>query len=115
MSPELPSRGEIWMVDLNPTRGHEQAGVRPALVVSADTFNHGPAGLVVVLPITSRDKGIVLHVPVIPPEGGLTLPSYIKIEDLRSVARERLLRRLGQVSVATMARTADRLRVLLDI
>ncbi len=115
MSPELPSRGEIWMVDLNPTRSHEQAGVRPALVVSADTFNHGPAGLVVVLPITSRDKGIVLHVPVTSPEGGLTLPSYIKIEDLRSVARERLLRRLGQVSVATMARIADRLRVLLDI
>lgn len=115
MSPELPSRGEIWMVDLNPTRGHEQAGVRPALVVSADTFNHGPAGLVVVLPITSRDKGIVLHVPVTPPEGGLTFPSYIKIEDLRSVARERLLRRLGQVSVATMARIADHLRVLLDI
>ncbi len=115
MSLELPSRGEIWMVDLNPTRGHEQARVRPALVVSADTFNHGPAGLVVVLPITSRDKGIVLHVPVTPPEGGLALPSYIKIEDLRSVARERLLRRLGQVSVATMARMADRLRVLLDI
>ena len=54
MTTQLPSRGEIWMVDLNPTRGHEQAGVRPALVVSVDTFNHGPAGLAVVLPVTSR-------------------------------------------------------------
>ena len=115
MSPQLPSRGEIWMVDLNPTRGHEQAGIRPAVVVSADTFNHGPAGLVVVLPITSRDKGIVLHVPVAPPEGGLTLPSYVKTEDVRSVARERLTRRLGQVSAATMVRIVDHLRILLDI
>jgi mRNA interferase MazF len=115
MSPQLPSRGEIWTVDLNPTRGHEQAGVRPALVVSADTFNHGPSGLAVVLPITSRDKGIALHVPVAPPEGGLSMRSFIKTEDVRSVARERLTRRLGQVTAATMTQVADRLRILLDI
>ncbi len=115
MSPELPSRGEIWMVDLNPTRGHEQAGIRPALVVSADTFNHGPAGLAVVLPITSRDRRIALHIPVTPPEGGLTMPSFIKTEDVRSVARERLIRQLGRVTSATMAQVADRLQILLDI
>jgi len=50
----LPSRGDVWLIDLNPTRGHEQAGVRPALVLSEDTFNHGPAGLSVLLPI---DRG----------------------------------------------------------
>ncbi len=90
MTPPLPSRGEIWMVNLSPTVGREQSGVRPALVVSVDTFNHGPAGLVVLLPVTSRDKGIVLHVPVVPPEGGLGMRSYIKTEDVRSVAVERL-------------------------
>jgi mRNA interferase MazF len=111
----LPSRGEIWMVDLNPTRGHEQAGVRPALVVSVDTFNHGPAGLAVVLPVTSREKGIPLHVPVDPPEGGLSMRSFVKTEDVRSVAVERLNRRLGSVSDATMAQVADRLRILLDL
>jgi len=46
-----PSRGEVWLVDLNPARGHEQAGIRPGLVVSVDPFNHGPAGLVVLLPV----------------------------------------------------------------
>lgn len=64
-----PSRGEIWLVDLNPTRGHELAGIRPALVVSVDLFNHGPAGLVVVLPLTTRLKGIPFHVEVAPPKG----------------------------------------------
>jgi mRNA interferase MazF len=115
MTRQLPSRGEIWMVDLNPTRGHEQAGVRPALVASVDTFNHGPAGLAVVLPVTSREKGIPLHVPVDAPEGGLTMRSFVKTEDVRSVAIERLTRRLGKVADATMARVVDRLRILLDL
>lgn len=65
MTTQLPSRGEMWMVDLNPTRAHERSGVRPALVVSVDTFNHGPAGLAVVLPVTSRQKGIPLHVAAV--------------------------------------------------
>jgi mRNA interferase MazF len=115
MTTQLPSRGEIWLVDLNPTRGHEQSGVRPALVVSVDTFNHGPAGLAVVLPVTSRGKGIALHVSVDPPEAGLTMRSFVKTEDVRSVAVERLTRRLGQVSRATMDQVEDRLRILLDL
>jgi mRNA interferase MazF len=41
-----PNRGEVWLVDLNPIRGREQAGRRPALVVSVDEFNNGPADLV---------------------------------------------------------------------
>ncbi|NCR44934.1 MAG: type II toxin-antitoxin system PemK/MazF family toxin, partial [Microcystis aeruginosa SX13-01] len=52
------TRGEIWLADLNPVRGHEQAGKRPCLVISADLFNQGASGLVVVLPVTSKDKGI---------------------------------------------------------
>jgi mRNA interferase MazF len=115
MTTKLPSRGEIWTVDLNPTRGHEQAGVRPALVVSVDTFNHGPAGLAVVVPVTSRAKGIPLHISVDPPEAGLTMRSFIKTEDVRSAAVERLTRRLGQVTDATMAQVEDRLRILLDL
>jgi mRNA interferase MazF len=103
------------LVDLNLTRGHEQSGVRPALVVSVDTFNHGPAGLAVVLPVTSRGKGIALHVSVDPPEAGLTMRSFIKAEDVRSPAVERLTRRLGQVSRATLEQVEDRLRILLDL
>jgi mRNA interferase MazF len=48
-----------WTIDEHsPTQGREQAGSRPALVISVDQFNHGPSELVVVLPITSRRKGI---------------------------------------------------------
>lgn len=110
-----PSLGDIWFVDLNPTRGREQSGQRPALIVSVDAFNHGPADLIVVLPITTKDKHVPFHVPVDPPEGGLTQRSHIKCEDVRSVSKDRLIRRAGKVSSGTIAATQDRLRILFDL
>ncbi len=110
-----PLRGEIWMIDLDPTRGHEQAGKRPALIVSDDVFNSGPAGLVIVLPLTTKSKGVRSHVAVQPPEGGLRKPSFIKCEDVRSVAVERLGKRIGTVSPLTMEAVALRLRILMDL
>lgn len=115
MTVTQPSRGEVWLVNLDPVRGHEQAGTRPALVVSVDRFNHGAAGLVVVLPITSRAKGVPLHVAVSPPEGGLTSLSFVKCEDIRSVSTDRLVRRLGSVEPSTIATVDDRLRILMDL
>lgn len=115
MTPPQPSRGEIWMVDLDPSKGHEQAGRRPGLVVSVDLFNQGPAELVVVIPITSRRKDIPFHVPVQPPEGGLRKTSYLKCEDIRSLSTARLANRLGRVSRETMAQVEDRLRILIGL
>ena len=111
----MPARGDIWLVDLHPTRDPEQAGRRPALVVSTNALNQGPAGLVVVLPITTTERRIPLHVPVLPPEGNLLRPSYVKCEDIRSITVERLVERWGAVSNATLAVVADRLRILLDL
>lgn len=110
-----PARGEVWYADLNPVRGHEQAGRRPTLVVSADIFNAGPAGLVVVLPLTTRDRGIPLHVSIEPPEGGLKARSFVKCEDIRSIDQRRLTERLGAVSGATMSEIEHRLRALLEL
>ncbi len=110
-----PARGEIWMVDLNPTCGREQAGRRPAMILSADLFNRGPADLVVLLPITSKFKGIPLHVLVRPPEGGVKTQSYIKCEDIRSVSKQRLTRRWGRVSPNTMQAVEDKIAILLDL
>jgi mRNA interferase MazF len=87
MSLPKPSRGEVWFLNLDSTQDREQAGSRPARVISVDAFNHGPADLVVVLPVTSKAKGIPFHVAVTPPEGGLRQPSFIKCEDVRSVSR----------------------------
>lgn len=110
-----PSRGEIWLVDLSPVRGHEPAGRRPGLVISVDPFNHGPADLVVIIPVTTKAKGIPFHVEVHPPEGGLDHPSFVKCEDVRSMSKERLLQRLGRISRGTLEEVEDRLRILLGL
>lgn len=115
MSSPKPTRGEIWFLNLDPTQGREQAGSRPALVVSVDPFNHGPADLVVVLPVTTVAKGIPFHVPVQPPEAGLRQLSFVKCEDIRSVSRARLRDRWGSVRAETMAAVEDRLRILLGL
>jgi len=103
-----PSRGDIWLADLNPTRGHERAGQRPVLVISEDIFNKGLAGLVIVLPITSTYRGVPSQVPIKPPEGGAKNPCVILCEAVRSIAKERLVRRWGKVSALTLAAVEDR-------
>ncbi len=115
MSASEPNRGDVWTINLDPTVGREQAGTRPALVVSVDKFNHGPADLVVVLPITSRNKNQPVHVPVKPPEGGLSMLSFIKCDDIRSVSKQRLKEFYGTVSAHTMAEVETRIRILLNL
>jgi mRNA interferase MazF len=110
-----PARKEVWLVTLDPTLGREQAGRRPALVVSDDAFNQGFAELVFVIPITSKNKNIRSHVPLSPPEGGLNMESFIMCEAMRSVSKQRLVKRLGTVSPTTMQEVEDRLRILLDL
>lgn len=112
----LPSRGEIWLADLNPTQGHEQAGRRPVLVVSTTSFSQGPARLVIVLPVTSTDRNIPAHIAVDPPEGGLSVPSFILCDAIRSIARSHLgPSAWGTVSTKTMKRVEEYLRLLLEL
>ena len=81
-------------------------------MISVDLFNQGPADLVVVLPITSKAKGVPLHVEIAPPEGGVRAPSYIKCEDIRSASKGRLGKFLGRVSPDTLHEVEDRLAIL---
>jgi mRNA interferase MazF len=111
----VPARGEIWLANFSPTKGHEQAGTRPALVVSANALNNGPAELVVVLPLTTRDRRVPLHVPIEPPNGGVTELSFIMCEMIRSISTGRLIRLLGTVDQPAMRVVEDRLRILQDL
>ena len=115
MSERQAARGEIWDLDFNPTRGREQAGHRPALIVSVELFNRGPAGLVVAIPLTRTERHIRWHVRVEPPEGGLTDVSHIKCEDVRSVSKQRLTRYRGRVTSRTMREVEDRMRILMGL
>ena len=111
----LPERGDIWLADLDPTRGREQAGRRPVLIVSVAAFNQSKAGLAVVIPLTSTARGIPWHVCVTPPDGGLKNTSFLMCEAIRSISLERLLKRWGPVSLPVCEEVEDRLRILLDL
>jgi mRNA interferase MazF len=109
------SRGEVWLADLGTGRGHEQSGQRPVLVVSDDTFNQGPAGLVMVIPLTSKVKKSK-NIPVGPPEGGLKTPSVLLCDQLRAVSKDRLgTAAWGSVSATTLASVETALRMLLGV
>jgi mRNA interferase MazF len=112
----LPARGEVWLADLDPTRGHEQAGTRPVLVVSSNRFNRSPARLVFVAPLTRIDRRVPFHVPIHPPEGGVRAPSFILCDAVRSISTDRFSGQAwGAISKVTLTIVEDRLRVLLDL
>jgi mRNA interferase MazF len=110
-----PAYGEVWFADLDPIVGHEQAREHPVLILSINSFNQSPAGLVVILPITTRLRGIPWHVSMLPPEGGLTRPSVVLCEALRSVSQQRLQHRMGTAAPATLQAVQDRLRILMNL
>src|SRR5207247_970380 len=114
-----PCRGEIWLTDLGAGRGHEQFGQRPALVVSDDAFNSSLAGLVMVIPLTSKiakSRNIPAHIPIMPSEGGVKTASVLLCDQLRTISKDRLGRKpWGAVLAPTMARVDQVLRILLRL
>ena len=90
-------RGEVWWADLNPVRGHEQAGVRPVLVISHDIFNHR-SGTVIALAITSEPPtaGFPLTMEIV--TAALPKRSWVKISQVRTLSIERLSTRLGVIT-----------------
>jgi mRNA interferase MazF len=110
-----PRRGDVWQATLDPTVGHEQAGFRPVLVLSEDAFNASPAGLVTILPITSKARVLRTRVTISPPDGGLKLTSYVVCEQPRTISSRRLVKRVGAVARPTLAAVEDIVRVLLGL
>ena len=97
-----PMAGEIWDLQFTPHVGREQAGFRPAMVISNDYYNLTPNGLIIVVPITATDRGIRYHVRLEPPEGGLTKPSVLMCDQVRVQSTHRFIRLKGTVSPATL-------------
>jgi len=107
-----PLRCEVWDFRLDPTVGHEQGGTRPCLVVSNNLLNESRAGVVFVVPLSSKTRAIPSHILVDPPEGGLIYPSDIMCEHVRSVSTERLKQYRGDINRDTMLSVETVLRRL---
>lgn len=105
-------RGEVRWADLNPTRGHEQSGRRPVLVLSADVFNER-SGTVIAVALTTQPPraGFPLTLEVGPTQ--LPKPSWIKISQIRTLSVHRIGRKLGAVSPEEVARVVEGLNEIL--
>lgn len=83
---------QLWWVDLGNPIGHEQGGLRPGLVVSSVTHLRFPIGMALVVPLTTRDRGLDHHVRIDSREAGLNRPGWARTEDIRAVSTERFTR-----------------------
>ncbi|SFS07743.1 mRNA interferase MazF [Agrococcus baldri] len=94
--------GTVLWVALDPVRGGEQGGHRPVLVVSSTGYLDAVTTLVVVLRITSVDRGWPNHIPVDGPSG-LGAPSWIMTEQPRTLSRDRITGIAGSVTADCLA------------
>ncbi|WP_058234737.1 type II toxin-antitoxin system PemK/MazF family toxin [Devriesea agamarum] len=100
-------RGTLVWADLNPVRGREQAGRRPALVISSNLYLEQADTLAIILPATSKNRGWPNHVLLRGPYLNVKQPTYAMTEQPRTVTRDRFLGTIGVVDDETM-RNIDR-------
>ena len=107
-----PHRGEVFLVSFDPTMGAEIQKTRPALIIQNDIGNRN-SPLTIVAAITSHHGGVVRphQVLITAPEGGLQVDSTVLLNQMRSVDKQRLMRRLGALRAETMAKV-DRALVI---
>ncbi len=105
-------RGEVRWADLNPTRGKEQSGQRPVLILSHDVFNER-SGTVIAVALTSQPQraGFPLTLELTTPR--LPKRSWVKISQIRTLATERIGNRLGRASPEELAQVLEGLNEIL--
>ena len=105
-------RGEIRWADLNPTRGHEQAGLRPVLILSHDIFNER-SGTVIAVAITSGVQKAGFPLTLELKTGDLPKQSWVKISQIRTLSVERIGRLVGRVSHEELSQVIDGLNEII--
>ena len=107
-----PKRGEVLRVRFDPTEGSEQAGERPALVLSPDLINER-APIILVAPFTTRktERVYAFEALIEPPEGGLTQRSKVMLLHVRGIDKARITGSYGTLSEEAMEGVEEALRI----
>lgn len=109
-------RGTVVLVELDPTVGHEQRGMRPCIAVSDPTVNADQRfPLIAVVPVTGTRGEGALYPALLPGASGLTKASYALIDHLRSLDKRRIRRIFGQLSARELATIDDGLELFLGL
>jgi mRNA interferase MazF len=107
-------RGEIRWADLNPTRGHEQAGRRPVLILSHDVFN-ARSGTVIAVALTSQPQKAGFPLTHEISAGGLSKPTWAKISQIRTLSVERIGKLLASVASMEVDKIVEGLNEILGM
>jgi mRNA interferase MazF len=105
-------RGEIRWANLNPTRGHEQAGLRPVLILSHDIFNER-SGTVIAVAITSQPQRAGFPLTLELMTGDMPKQSWIKISQIRTLSVERIGKVIGRASQEEIAQVIEGLNEII--
>ena len=105
-------RGDIRWADLSPTRGREQAGQRPVLILSHDVFNER-SGTVIAVALTSQPQRAGFPLTLELRSKGLPKRTWVKISQIRTLAAERIGKRLGKASPEELARVIEGLNEII--
>ncbi len=108
---------QVWLVDFGQPRGSEQGGVRPAVVVASPLHCRFPIEMSLVMPLTTRDRGLPHHVAITSPSSGLNQPSWARIEDITTISTARLTSKnaLGHLDDAEIGSVRHWLRRMIDL
>ncbi len=89
---------DIWQIDFNPVKGSEQRGIRPGVVISGNSMNDH-LGIAIVCPLSSKIKSFPGCVTLKPnAQNGLGLDSEVLVFQVRTVSKERFIRKLGEIT-----------------
>ncbi len=99
-------RGEIRWADLNPTRGHEQSGLRPVIILSQDVFNER-SGTVIAVALTSQAQRAGFPLTLEIKSARLSKKSWVKISQIRTLSVERIGKVIGRASPEELAQVVE--------
>ncbi|MEX1256751.1 MAG: type II toxin-antitoxin system PemK/MazF family toxin [Gemmatimonadota bacterium] len=104
--------GDVRWADLNPTRGSEQAGHLPVLILSHDVFN-GRSGTVIGVALTGQPPRAGFPLSLASSAQGLPKESWVKISQIRTLAAERIGRRMARASAEEVSRVVEGLHEII--
>jgi len=107
-------RGEVWLANLNPTQGSEQAGIRPVIIFQNDIISQFST-TTITIPLTTNQRRASLPICMLieQGDGGLSEDSVALCFQIRVLDKTRLIRRLGQLSAETIAQLEEVMLVTL--
>jgi mRNA interferase MazF len=105
-------RGEIRWADLNPTKGREQSGLRPVLILSHDVFNDR-SGTVIAVALTSQPQKAGFPLTFELKSRDLPKQSWVKISQIRTLSVERIGKLIGKISIEELAQIIEGLNEII--